>query len=141
MKVFVASDSQEKGSFSDNSYHWCESGEILMFGLFQIEEDKDVNNNSMCGIQSRKFTTFIEVKNLKISKEFYRELIKESIETSFETKIDDKGNFQVDFTSSKYKNPVFAFNIHVLIEELIEKARKFKNGDKIRVENRDVFKM
>lgn len=35
-----------------------------MFGQFQTEENRKGNEVSMCGIQSRKFTTHILVKDL-----------------------------------------------------------------------------
>lgn len=90
MNVFVA-DNKKIGYLSEDNYHWCDNGDILMFGLFHKDDDI-----SMCGINSRKFTTNIVVKDLKISYDFFVELIRESIERSMETKINESGDFIVD---------------------------------------------
>ena len=90
MKVFVA-EKRENGYNSQTDYHWCDDNDLLMFGQFQLGNGNP-SEVAMCGINSRKFTTHILVKNLNIDKEFYRELITESVEKAMGCKIDRNGN-------------------------------------------------
>jgi hypothetical protein len=133
MKLFVA-DKAEQGYVSATDYHWCDNGDLLMFGQFQID-----NNNpsqvSMCGINSRKFTTHIVVKNVLISKDFYRELLTDSIEKSMNCKIDRNGDYSIDIAWG------FHFNVNEIMKELIEKASQFEVGDKIKCFGRKLTKI
>lgn len=81
MKVFIA-DKREQGYVAPDDYHWCDDNDLLIFGLFQSEDNRKGNEVSMCGINSRKFTTHILVKDLDIKKYFYKELITKSTENS-----------------------------------------------------------
>lgn len=74
MKVFVSQVSP-KGYVSELDYNWCDDGEILMFGQFQGIPNINPKDVSMCGVNTRKFTTRITVKELDISKEFLTEII------------------------------------------------------------------
>lgn len=127
MKIFIA-DKREKGYNSPTDYHWCDDGDILMFGQFQL------NNNpsdiSMCGIKSRKFTTHIVIKDIDIDIFFYKELVKESIERSMETYIDENGNYEIDIGGLHH------FNINDIVNELLEKANRFDDGQKVKCFNR-----
>lgn len=131
MKVFVA-ESREKGNMSSTDYNWCDENELLMFGQFQKENSSEV---SMCGILSRKYTTHILVKDtymkdiledIDISKEYYKELIVDSVEKSMNCVVDGAGyyNVGVDFKMS--------FNINETVDELLEKASHFKDGQKVK---------
>jgi len=132
MKVFVA-DTREKGKVTPIDYHWCDDGDLLMFGQFQTD---NVNGSevSMCGIKSRAFTTHILVKDLSITKDFYRELITESIEKAMGCKVDENGNYRVDIAWE------FVFNINDIMNELLEKASQFEDGDKVQCFGRTLSK-
>lgn len=121
MKLFIA-DTCDYNYISDTDYHWCNNGEILMFGLFQLDKP---NNISMCGIQSRKFTTNITVADIDISIDFLREMLIESVEISMQCVVDSNGNFKVDLFDT------FEFNINIIIDELLENASKFDIGEKL----------
>jgi diaminopimelate epimerase len=133
MKLFVA-DKAEQGYVSPTDYHWCDDGDLLMFGQFQLD-----NNNpsqvSMCGINSRKFTTHIMVKDVIISKSFYRELLTESIESAMNCKVDENGDFDVNIAWG------FHFNINDIMNELLEKASQFNAGDKLKCQGRTLTKI
>lgn len=124
MKLFVA-DKRKKGRVSETDYHWCDDGEILMFGQFQTEENRKGNEVSMCGIKSRKFTTHIIVKDLNVSKEFLLELITESVEKAMNCTVNDNGNYSINFGGGINME----FNINDILNELIDKASKFKDGE------------
>jgi len=128
MKVFVAED-VKRGYNSPIDYHWCDAGDLLMFGQFQLG-----NNNpseiSMCGIKSRKFTTHIVVKDIRLTKEFYKELLTSSIQKAFHCTIDEEGNFDVGIAWG------FHFNVNKIMDELIKKAAMFNNLDKVKCKGR-----
>lgn len=132
MKVFIA-QKHKKGFFSSEDYHWCDDGDLLMFGQFQLGNGNP-SEVGMCGIASRKFTTHILVRDLKITKEFYRELLADSIESSKGCKIDRDGNYSIDIAWG------FHFNINDIMNELLEKANKFRDGQKVRCFGRTLFK-
>lgn len=133
MKVFVA-PYPGINYISDLKYNWCNENEILTFGLFQTEAGTP-SEISMCGINSRKFTTDIEIKNLDIDKQFYTELIKNSIENSMDCVIDDyTGNFEIEVGFP------MSFNLFKMIEELIEKANEFQIGDIVKCYGRNLIK-
>ncbi len=121
MLVFIA-DKKEKGYVSKTDYHWCDDGDLLMFGQFQLGNGNP-SEVSMCGINSRKFTTHILVKDLNIDRDFYKELITESVEKAMDCTIDRNGNYNIEVGFSMH------FNIDDIINELLEKASKFKDGD------------
>lgn len=131
MKVFV-SENREKGNISPTNYNWCDDGELLMFGQFQLGNGNP-SEVSMCGIKSRKFTTHILVKDINIDKDFYRELLTESVENAMECKIDRNGKYEIEMGFSHH------FNINDIMNELLDKASKFKCGQKLRCFGRDVF--
>jgi diaminopimelate epimerase len=124
MKVFIA-DNQNEGKISKNDYHWCNNGEMLMFGQFQIGNGNP-SEVSMCGIQSRKYTTHILVKDLDISKDFYKEILSQSVEKAMNCVINSDGSYEVEmgFTHK--------FNINDIVDELITKASQFEDGQKVR---------
>ena len=126
MKLFVAEKSKQ-GYVTDTDYHWCINGEILMFGQFQTEDNRKGNEVSMCGITSRRFTTRILVKDLDISKEFILELISDSIEKSMCCKINRDGRYLIDLGEGWDMK----FNINDILTELLIKADKFEDGDKV----------
>ena len=128
MKVFVA-ESREKGYNSPNDYHWCDDGDLLMFGQFQLENGNP-SAVSMCGIKSRKFTTHIIVKDLNIDKDFYKELITQSVEIAMECNIDRNGDYDVEVGFSMH------FNINDIMNELLEKANNFEDGQKVKCNGR-----
>lgn len=130
MKVFVA-DKKEKGYYSPTDYHWCDDNDLLMFGQFQLGSGNP-SEVSMCGINSRKFTTYILVKDLDIPVDFYKELLTKSIENSMNCKIDENGNYEVKVGFS------MQFNINDIINELLEKANKFNDGDKVKCFGREL---
>ena len=129
MKVFVA-DNGIKGYINSNTYNWCLDNEIVIFGQFQL------NNNpssiSMVGIESRLFTTEIIVKDININIDFYKEIISESIEKAMDCKIDDDGKFSITIFKS------FDFNINDIVDELIEKASKFNDGQIVKCIGKDL---
>lgn len=124
MKVFVA-DARKKGYNGKTDYHWCDDNDLLMFGQFQLGNGNP-SEVAMCGIQSRKFTTHILIKNLKIDKNFYRELITESVEKAMGCNIDRNGNYEIEMGFSLH------FNIDDIIDELLEKASYFEDGQKVK---------
>lgn len=124
MKVFVA-DSRKKGNISDTDYHWCDDNDLLMFGQFQMGNGNPLEV-SMCGIQSRKFTTHSFVKDMQIDRDYYKELISESTESSMNCEIGKDGKYTVIMGKE------FTFNINDQIEELLEKASHFKDGEKVK---------
>lgn len=133
MKLLVA-DVAEHGYVSPTDYHWCNNGDLLMFGQFQLDNDNP-SHVAMCGINSRKFTTHILVKNVLISKSFYRELLTDSIEKAMNCKVDANGNFDVKIAWG------FHFNINDIMNELIKKASKFEEGDKLKCFGRTLAKI
>jgi len=134
MKVFVA-DNRERGYVAADDYHWCDDNDLLMFGQFQTEENRKGNEISMCGINGRKFTTHILVKNIDIDKDFYLELITESVEKAMECTIDRDGDYSIDIAWG------FHFNINDVMNELLEKADKFEDGDKVKCIGRKLYKV
>ena len=138
MKVFIA-ESREKGYIESNdgkimNYHWCENGELLMFSHFQLNNGNP-SAIGMCGTNSHKFTTYIVVKDLKISKEFYKELLIDSIEKSMNCVIDENGNFGITVGFE------LNFNINTLMNELLDKASKFEDNQQVRCIGRELFPM
>ena len=134
MNVFV-SDNREQGYIAPDNYHWCDDGDLLMFGMFQTEENRKGNEVSMCGINSRKFTTHILVKDIDIKKDFYKELLTKSIEKSMNCEIDEDGNFDVDIAWG------FNFNINEIVDELLGKAEQFEDDDKVKCVGRILTKI
>lgn len=128
MKVFVA-DSVDKGKITSTDYHWCDNGDLLMFVEFGDQ------NVSMCGIQSRKGTTHILVKDIDISKEFFTELITESMEKAMRCEVSGNGDFEINFANSIS----FKKNINVIVDDLLNKASKFNDGQKVRCFNKTVY--
>lgn len=135
MKVFIA-EPKEKGYISPTDYHWCDDNEILMFGQFQIYNRNKIDV-SMCGIETRKFTTYIVVKDINIDKDFYRELITESVETSMKISIEDDGKYKVELNDGFGME----FDINDIMNELIEKANCFNSGQKVKCVGRNLFKL
>lgn len=133
MKLFVA-DKVKHEYISATDYHWCDDNDILMFGQFQLGNGNP-SEVSMCGINSRKFTTHIVVKNVLISKSFYRELLVDSIEKAVNCKINRNGDYEIDIAWG------FHFNINDIMEELIEKASLFEVGDKVKCFGRELTKI
>lgn len=126
MKLFVA-EKRKQGYVSETDYHWCNNDDILIFGQFQTEENLKGNEVSMCGIQSRKFTTHILVKDLDIPKDFLLELITESVEKSMNCVVNDDGSYAVDLGEGWDMK----FNINSILTELTDKADKFEDGEKV----------
>ena len=124
MKVFVAGI-REKGNNSSTDYHWCDNNDLLMFGQFQLGNGNP-SEIAMCGIQSRKFTTHIIVKDLKIDKVFYKELITESIEKAMNCNIDRDGDYKIKMGFSMH------FNVNDIMDELLEKANYFSDGQSVK---------
>lgn len=133
MKVFIA-ETKEKGYNSATDYHWCDDNDLLMFGQFQLGNGNP-SEVAMCGIQSRKFTTHILVKDMKIDKDFYRELITESVEKAMGCKIDRNGNYEIEVGFSHH------FNINDIMNELLEKANCFSDGGKVKCFGRTLSAM
>ena len=133
MKVFVA-DARKKGKVTPIDYHWCDDNDLLMFGQFQLGNDNP-SEVSMCGIKSRAFTTHIIVRDLKISKDFYRELITASVEKAMDCKVDRNGDYNIDMPWG------FHFNINDIMNELLEKASKFDDEQKVRCFGRTLSKV
>lgn len=131
MKVFVA-DTINKGFFGKDDYQWCDSEELLMFGQFQLGKGNS-SEVSMCGTKTRKFTTHIMVKDLNITKDFYKEIITKSVEIAMKCKIDSFGSYVVRIGFD------MKFNINDIIDELLEKASKFEDGQKLYCKGRDLF--
>ena len=124
MKVFIA-ENIEKGFNTPTDYHWCDTGELLMFGQFQIGNGNP-SEISMCGIQSRKFTTHIMVKDIKINRDFYMELVTESVEAAMVCTINRDGDYGIEMGFSHH------FNINDIVDELLEKAANFTDGEKVK---------
>lgn len=123
MKVFVA-DNKKKQYVNATNYHWCADGDLLMFGQFQLGNGNP-SEVSMCGINSRAFTTHIVVKDLKIDKDFYRELITESVEKAMNCTIDRNGDYSIEMGFTHH------FNINDIMNELLDKADDFEDGQKV----------
>jgi hypothetical protein len=132
MKVFV-SENITKSYNAPDDYHWCDGDELLMFGQFTSETGTP-SEVSMCGIKSQKFTTHIVVKDIKITKEFYLELLIESVERSMRCVVGENGDYGVTVGFD------FQFNIYDIMNELLDKADKFDTGDKIRCYGRILSK-
>ncbi len=130
MKVFIA-DSREVGNISPTNYHWCDNGDLLMFGQFQLGNGNP-SEVAMCGINSRKFTTHILIKDLDIDKDFYKEVITESVERAMGCKIDRNGDYEIEMGWG------FHFNINGIMNELIDKASKFDVGQKVKCFGREL---
>ena len=128
MKVFIA-ETKEKGRISSTNFHWCDDKDLLMFGQFQLGNGNP-SEVAMHGILSRKYTTNIIVKDLKIDEDFYKELITESIEKSMGCKIDNDGNYNIEM-GFKHK-----FNVNDIIKELVRKANCFNDGQKVKCNGR-----
>ena len=124
MKVFVAGI-REKGNNSPTDYHWCDNNDLLMFGQFQLGNGNP-SEIAMCGIKSRKFTTHIIIKDLKIDIEFYKELITESIEKAMNCNIDRNGDYKIEMGFSMH------FNVNDIMNELLEKANYFSDGQNVK---------
>ena len=124
MKVFVA-ETRKKGNNSPTDYHWCDDKDLLVFGQFQLGNGNP-SEVAMHGIQSRLFTTHILVKDLKIDKDFYRELITESVEKAMGCNIDRNGDYEIEMGFSHH------FNINDIMNELLGKANQFKDGQKVK---------
>lgn len=133
MKLFVA-DKINKGYTSKIDYNWCDNDEILMFGQFQVGNGNPTEV-SMCGIKSRKFTTHIIVKDLDVPKDFVLELITESIEQSMNCAVNNDGSYTVELGDGFDMK----FNINDTLNELLEKASKFKDSEKVICRGRDVY--
>ena len=88
----------------------------------------------MCGIQTRKFSTTMEVKEVKMDKAMHFDLLKESIERSFNVRVKEDGVFRITVGFE------FKFNLYELQEELIKKGSKFSEGDIIRCKGRKLYK-
>lgn len=131
MKVFI-SDKRKRGFINSTDYHWCDNNDLLMFGQFQLGTGNP-SEVAMCGIKSRKFTTHILVKDLDIDKEFYRELIADSVEKSMNCKIDRIGDYNINIAWGMH------FNINDIMNELLEKADKFEDGQKVKCFGRKLF--
>ena len=123
MKVFVA-ETREKGNNGLTDFHWCDDNDLLMFGQFQLGNGNP-SEVAMCGIQSRKFTTHILVKDLKIDKEFYRELITKSVEKAMGCNINRNGDYEIEMGFSHH------FNVNDIMNELLTKANHFKDDEKV----------
>jgi len=132
MKVFVAEE-MEKGKNSPTNYHWCDDNDLLMFGQFQLGNGNP-SEVSMCGIQSRKFTTHILVKDLEIDKDYYREMITDSVEKAMGCNIDRNGNYEIEMGFSNH----FNFNINDIMNELLNKASCFSDNEKVRCFGREL---
>jgi diaminopimelate epimerase len=130
MKLFIA-DTRETGNVSPTDYHWCDNGDLLMFGQFQLGNGNP-SEVGMCGINSRKFTTHILVKDLDIDKDFYKEVITESIEKAMKCKIDRNGDYEIEMGWG------FHFNINDIMNELLDKASKFDVGQKVKCFGREL---
>lgn len=124
MKVFIA-EPGENQFVSSTDYKWCDDGELLMFGQFQLE-NSNPTNVSMCGIKTRCFTTRIIVKDLEIDREFYTELLSESVEKSFDCIIAEDGTFHIDAGLAS------ELNIHNIVSELLNKASQFSDGQRVK---------
>ena len=133
MKVFVA-DMKKRGCVSSTDYHWCDNNDLLMFGQFQLGNGNP-SEIYMVGINSRKGTTHIIVKDMNINRDFYRELLAESIEKAMNCKINRNGNYVIDMAWG------FHFNINDIMEELLEKAKPFKNNQKVKCFGRTLTKI
>lgn len=132
MKVFIA-ESKEQGYITATNYHWCDDNDLLMFGQFQIyNRDGDV---SMCGIRNRLFTTNIIVKDMNIDRDFYRELLIESVEKAMNTDISNNGEYNIKLNGDWNMD----FNIDNIIDELLEKANCFEDGQKVRCIGRNLY--
>ena len=130
MKVFVA-DKRKKEYINESDYHFSDDGDILMFGQFQSDKGRP-DEISMCGLETRRFTTNIVVKDMKIDRDFYRGLIVESVERSMETKVMEDGKYKVDVAWG------FVFDIEEMVDELIKKASQFKRGQKVKCYGRTI---
>jgi len=132
MKVFIA-DSLPKGYIDNNNYHWCDDGELLMFGQFQLGNGNP-SEVSMCGIKTRAFTTNILVKDIDIDKDLYKELITESVERSMDCLIDRDGNYEIEMGFAHQ------FNINDIVDELLKKASNFEDGQKVICTGKEISK-
>ena len=133
MKVLVA-ENIDKGYTDRLDYHWCDNGELLMFGQFNTDSGNS-SEVSMCGIKSRKFTTHITVKDLSITKEFYLELLIESIERSMKCHVAENGDYGVTVGFDFY------FNINDTMSELLDKAAEFEIGQSIVCSGKTLIKI
>jgi hypothetical protein len=133
MKVLVAQD-VPTGRISFEKYNYCNAGEILIFTqeLFNIAIPSEI---SMMGITTRQFTTFVTVKDIRISRQFYKELIELCIEDVLETDIDLLGHYTV----KTKKGIVIPYNINDIVEELLSKAETYPVGANLVCSGRELF--
>lgn len=122
--MFVA-DNLPQGKINNSDYHWCDNGDLLMFGQFQLGNGNP-SEIAMCGIKTRKFTTHIVVRDINIDKDFFRELITESIERAMNCSIDRNGDYNIEMGFSHH------FNINDIMTELLEKASCFDDGQRVK---------
>ena len=113
-------------------YFFAKDGEMVMFGLFQTTKKSDI---SLRGVQTGKFSTTMEVKNVNMDKDMHYNILKESIERTFKVKVKTDGIFRVEVVRTEFK-----FDLREIQNELIKKSNKFAEGDIIRCKGRKLYK-
>lgn len=128
MKVFISMLIND--SWFSSEINKCFEDEIVIFPLFQTEWNLTKDEIFMMGITSKKMTATITVRNLNISEEFYKELIKESIEEYWKIRINYDGTFKVKETS---------YNLNNITSELIRKAEKFNEYETLKISGKQIY--
>lgn len=124
MKVFVSNDSEN-------------NGEMLILPLLQ-QGFGGLNENSMIGIQNQKSTTFIKVVDLKITKQFYTELIIAAYNKLYNVNIDTQSGW---FDYKLHELAIIPYNIFEEIDELLDKAKCFGHDETVAVNGRQFTKI
>jgi hypothetical protein len=132
MKIFVA-EKCNQGKISENNFHWTDDNDIVFFCIYN---NHLFNSDAMCGINSLKFTTHVKVSDININREFYKELIQQALEIVIGHKFDSENNIR--FNAMDYE---YIINIDDFIDNLLQCASKFKNGDKIKSIDGNLFSL
>ena len=137
MKIFV-SDSGGKRKISDEDYQFTDNQEPLRFGLFSLPRLMGLNENivnDMYGMRTDCATNHIYVKDVDKTREEYYDLLKTDVK-SFAVKDPSK----TDEYIISFCGEIVTFNLTEQIDELLQKASLFNDGERVRVKGRKVFK-
>jgi hypothetical protein len=137
MKLFVA---QTGDIFhkNDTCFNEANLGEILIIPVFQ-QGFGSLNEYTMIGCNTLKKTTQISVKNFdNMSKHFLTEIIHDTYTKLYNTKV-DKITGWFDILISKDLDWQIPANMFEDIEELIDKAKCFADGQQVGLSGRTFY--
>lgn len=130
MKVFLQNNNGVIGFVSETCYNWCIAGELLYMSPFQLQSNPSAV--SLTGITSKKYTTEIIVKDLDITRQFFKELVSDCIQQCFNCDIiDDEFEVTIGFA--------LRFNINKICDDILDLANQFNDGDIVECRGRNIF--